>query len=44
MIHHVEDPLLFAVKLAIAGNVIDLGVQREEKDIKKKSLRPYLLL
>ncbi|MCD6353499.1 MAG: DUF89 family protein [Proteobacteria bacterium] len=33
-----EDPLLFAIKLAIAGNIIDLGVQREIKDIKKEIL------
>jgi len=34
-----EDPLLFAAKLAIAGNIIDLGVRREIKDIKKEVLQ-----
>jgi len=29
-----KDPLLFAIKLAIAGNIIDLGVQREVIDLK----------
>jgi hypothetical protein len=35
---HSGDHLLFALKLAIAGNIIDLGVQREVKDIKKEIL------
>jgi len=29
-----KDPLLFALKLAIAGNIIDLGVQREVTDLR----------
>ena len=31
-----EDPLYFAIKLAIAGNIIDMGLQKEIKDIKKE--------
>ena len=39
MVIHSEDQLLFALKLAIGGNIIDLGAQREIKDIKKEILQ-----
>jgi len=38
MVQCAGDPLLCAVKLAIAGNIIDLGAQTEVKDIKKEVL------
>ena len=36
MIRDSEDPLLLALKLSIAGNIIDLGVPREIKDIREE--------
>lgn len=36
MVRDAEDPLLLAVKLAIAGNIIDLAVPRELKDIREE--------
>ena len=38
MVRNSEDPLLLALKLAIAGNIIDFGVPREIKDIRKEIL------
>jgi hypothetical protein len=36
MVRNSEDPLLLALKLAIAGNIIDLAVPREIKDIREE--------
>ena len=36
MVRNSEDPLLLALKLAIAGNIIDLGVPREIKNIREE--------
>jgi uncharacterized protein with ATP-grasp and redox domains len=36
MVRNSEDPLLLALKLAIAGNIIDLAVPREIQDIREE--------
>jgi len=38
MVRNAEDPLLLALKLAIAGNIIDFGVPKEIKDIREEIL------
>jgi hypothetical protein len=41
MIARSEDPLFFSLKLAIAGNIIDLGIQKKVDDIKGEVLSAF---